>query len=79
MRRRKCVADTDPADSAAESLALAKKDAYQMPPIRKSPKPESGAAYAITQDYFDAAMQDAKERIALAGERLAKLLNENLH
>lgn len=73
------VADTDPADWAAESLAMAKQDAYEMPPIGKSPKPESGSSYAITQDYYNAAMQDAKDRIALAGARLAKLLNENLH
>jgi hypothetical protein len=72
------VSDTDPNDWATESLTMAKKDAYHAP-IGKGPKPTSGPSYAITQAYYDAAMQDAKVRIALAGARLAKLLNENLH
>ena len=72
------VSDTDPADWAAESLKLAKKDAYKMPPIGKSPKPASGSGYAISQAYYNRALKDAKNRIALAGARLAKLLNENL-
>jgi hypothetical protein len=71
------VADTDPLDWAAESLALAKTDAY-APPIGNSPKPAAGTAYLITSAYYNAAMSDAKSRIALAGARLAKLLNENL-
>jgi len=75
---QKDVSDTSPADWATESLALAKKDAYRMPPIGAGPKPETGSSYAITQDYYNTAMQDAKDRIALAGARLAKLLNENL-
>jgi S1/P1 Nuclease len=75
---KRSVTDANPADWGAESLVLAKKDAYKMPPIGAGPKPESGSSYAITQDYYDAAMQDAKDRIALAGARLAKLLNENL-
>ena len=45
----------------------------------KAQSPEVGAAYVITEAYYNAAMQDAKDRIALAGARLAKLLNENLH
>ena len=71
------VSDTDPNDWATESLTLAKKDAYRKP-IGKSPTPSSGSSYTITQAYYDSAMQDAKVRIALAGARLAKLLNENL-
>jgi hypothetical protein len=71
------VAITDPAKWAAESLALAKKDAYAAP-IGNSPKPAGGSAYLITMVYYDTAMQDAKNRIALAGARLAKLLDENL-
>jgi len=71
------VAVIDPAKWAAESLALAKKDSY-APPIGDSPKPASGSAYLITTAYYDQAMLDAKNRIALAGARLAKLLNEDL-
>ena len=71
------VSDTDPNDWASESLTLAKKDAYRKP-IGKGPTPPKGSSYAMTQAYYDTAMQDAKDRIALAGARLAKLLNENL-
>ena len=72
------VSDTCPADWATESLALAKKDAYHTP-IGKGPKPPGGSSYTITQAYYNTAILDAKDRIALAGARLAKLLNENLH
>jgi len=75
------VADTDPSDWAVESLTLAKADAY-APPIGKSPQPAKSAsgssAYLITVAYYNKAMQDAQDRVALAGARLAKLLNENL-
>jgi len=71
------VADTTPDDWAAESLKLAKKHAYASP-IKKSPSPSTGSGYKITQAYYDRALQDAKDRIALAGARLAKLLTEHL-
>ena len=71
------VADTDPSDWAMESFKIAKTDAYASP-IKKSPKPASGGSYLITQGYYDTALQDAQSRVALAGARLAKLLNENL-
>jgi hypothetical protein len=81
------VAYTDPADWAAESFLLAKKDAY-APPIGAGPQPDASkasakdpaqaTAYLITTAYYNTAMQDAKDRIALAGARLAKLLNDNL-
>jgi hypothetical protein len=71
------IADTDPSDWAKESFALAEMDAY-VSPIGKGPQPSSGSAYLITQPYYDRAMRDAQDRIALAGARLAKLLNENL-
>jgi S1/P1 Nuclease len=67
------VAKIDPAGWAQESFTLATKDAY-APPIGKT----ATSSHTITQAYFDTAMQDAKDRIALAGARLAKLLNENL-
>ncbi len=71
------VADTDASDWAVESFTMAKTDAYASP-IKKSPKPASGGSYLITQTYYGKALQDADSRIALAGARLAKLLNENL-
>ena len=57
---------------------MAKKDAYKQP-IGPGLKTDNGAGYMITQAYYDKALKDAKARIALAGARLAKLLNENLH
>ncbi len=69
--------DTNPARLGAESLALAKKDSYATP-IGKGPSPTTGSAYTMTQDYYNAALADAKDRIALAGARLTKLLNDNL-
>ena len=72
------VNDTDPDDWAKESLAMAKTDVYRSP-IGKGPTQANGSAYAMTPTYYTAALQDAKARIALAGARLAKLLNENLH
>jgi hypothetical protein len=75
------VAVTDADDWAAESLALAKSDAYHAP-IGKGLHPagsnSSSSGYLISTTYYDTAMQDAKVRVALAGARLAKLLNENL-
>ena len=73
------VADTDPAHWAAESFALAKKDAYRAP-IGSGPQPSGSnpGAYLISKAYYNRGMRDAKKRIALAGARLAKLLNENL-
>jgi hypothetical protein len=83
------ISDTDPNDWAAESLNLAQSDAYASP-IGKAPEPSAnnsprartgkGASdsYVITQAYYDQAMKDAQDRVALAGARLAKLLNDNL-
>jgi len=84
------VAKTDPSDWEAESLSMAKMDAYASP-IGDGPQPaashssrsrsgkaSSSSAYLITDAYYEKAMQDAKDRVALAGARLAKLLNENL-
>ena len=70
--------NTDPAMWATASFNLANSDAYASP-IGAGPKPANASAYMITQAYYDAAMRDAKIQIALAGARLAKLLNENLH
>lgn len=72
------VADIDPNDWASDSLDVAKKDAYAAP-IGEGLQPEDGTSgFLITQAYYTQAMTDAKDRIALAGARLAKLLNDNL-
>ena len=71
------VADTVPADWASESFKLAKTDVYKSP-IGKSPQPAGSSAYLISTTYYNHAMSDAKNRVSLAGARLAKLLNENL-
>jgi hypothetical protein len=72
------VSDTDPNDWVRESFNLAKKDVYHAP-IGKGPTRRDGSSYAMTQAYYKTALKDAKIRIALAGARLAKLLNDNLH
>lgn len=41
-------------------------------------KSTSTSSFLITQAYYDQAMKGAQDRVALAGARLAKLLNENL-
>ena len=74
------IAIIDPQKWADESLALAKTDVY-VSPIGSGPQPDpssASSAYLITTTYYDRAMRDAKYRVALAGARLAKLLNENL-
>jgi S1/P1 Nuclease len=54
-----------------ESFTLAKSDVYKSPPIGTTKDPST-----ITQAYKDNAERIAKERISLAGARLAKLLND---
>jgi hypothetical protein len=73
------IAIVDPNQWATESLGLAKKGAY-VTPIGKGPTASAGSntGNLITQTYYDSAMKDAKDRVALAGARLAKMLNENL-
>ena len=64
--------DLDPADWARESLALAKTDVYRLP---------IGAAtgpFTLTQTYRTQARIVARARIALAGARLAAVLNREL-
>jgi hypothetical protein len=72
------VADVDPNDWASDSMDVAKKDAYAAP-IGEGLQPEDGTSgFLITQAYYNHALADAQDRIALAGARLAKLLNDNL-
>ena len=72
------VTDIDPADWTAASFALAKKDVYRTPIGKSTMTPAPSKSYAMTTAYYNRAMKDAKSQIALAGARLAKLLNENL-
>lgn len=72
------VSQTDPTVWAQESFELAQHDAYLNPPIGKGPMPKRGSAYSIPQSYYDGSLNVAKARVALAGARLARLLNENL-
>jgi hypothetical protein len=57
-----------------ESFQIAKTDVYKSPPIVGEPTKENEST--ITQDYEDNARKIAQQRIALAGVRLANLLNE---
>jgi hypothetical protein len=65
--------DTSVDDWSAESFKLATADAYKNPPIANGAGP-----YTLTPAYKAKALQDADQRVALAGYRLAKLLNDNL-
>jgi S1/P1 Nuclease len=66
---------TDPAAWALESFNLAKSDAYRRP-IGPGNKTASGKPYMMTDAYYTTALADAKSQIALAGARLAKLLDD---
>ncbi len=60
---------------AKESFAMSQKDVY-LSPI--GPTLGSPTAFVITDAYFNTASADAKLRVALAGARLANLLNKAL-
>ena len=72
------VSETDPMAWAQTSFELAQNDVYTAP-IEAGTQPDGGTGhYVLTADYYQQAIADARDRIALAGARLAKLLNENL-
>jgi hypothetical protein len=78
LKDKEAVNDTDPKDWANESFGMAKSDAY-TDPIGSGLTPDDGTPkYVMTDAYYDRALKDAQARIALAGARLAKLLNDNL-
>jgi hypothetical protein len=56
-----------------ESFGAAKQTAYKKPPIGAGAGP-----FTLSQSYKTAARKLAEKRIALAGARLAKILNEDL-
>jgi len=62
----------DPVQWVQESFALARADVYQ-PPVRVGPGP-----YTLTSAYEARARRIAEARIALAGARLAAVLNRDL-
>jgi hypothetical protein len=62
------------ADWVQESLTLAESTAYKNPPVGTGTGP-----YTLTTAYHTAALKAAQQRIALAGTRLAILLNANLN
>ncbi|HEX4751193.1 MAG TPA: S1/P1 nuclease [Bryobacteraceae bacterium] len=78
LKNAEAVDDTDPSDWSKESFQMAQSDVY-VDPIGPGLAPTDGTAkYVMTDAYHDQALKDAQARIALAGARLAKLLNENL-
>ncbi len=79
------AADTDPGDWATESFSLAKQTAYRRPigagptpPVADPPSATAAGSYLITPAYYTAARRVTNKRIALAGARLAVLLNAAL-
>jgi hypothetical protein len=66
------------ASTAAPSSAKSKSTSSSTPGKTTTAKTTTSSSYLITQTYYNHALQDARDRVALAGARLAKLLNENL-
>jgi hypothetical protein len=60
-------------DWLTESFDLARSTAYKNPPIGFGPGP-----FTLSQAYRDAAREVANRRVALAGARLANILNNEL-
>ena len=67
------AAKSDARDWVAESFDAAKETAYEAPPIGPGDGP-----FQLTASYKTAAKKVAQERVALAGARLANLLNMEL-
>src|SRR5262249_2012806 len=65
--------DLDVSHWINESFEAAKQTSYKRPPIGAGAGP-----FTLTQTYQTAARKLAEKRIALAGARLAKILNEEL-
>jgi hypothetical protein len=69
------VNDANPATWAAESFEIAVQDGY-VSPIGPGNTDDQGHGFVITTSYYNTALLDAKKQIALAGVRLAKMLND---
>lgn len=68
------AAISDPAKWIAESFDLAKQVAYMDPPVGVGNGP-----FVLTAEYRAKVRDVAHQRVALAGARLANLLNDNLN
>lgn len=73
------AANLDPATWAAESYTLAKSDAYALNLQVVSTKKGDYLETKLTTQYRRHAKRDAEERVALAGQRLASLLQQILN
>ena len=69
------VNNTDPAKWEAKTFQAAIQDGY-VSPIGPGNTDKQGHAFVMTAGYYNKAFSDAKARIALAGARLAKMLND---
>jgi hypothetical protein len=69
------ITDTNPNNWSAKSFETAKSDGY-VSPIGPGNAASNGIGFAMTDDYYNHALSDAKSQIALAGARLAKMLND---
>lgn len=67
------ASDLDTAHWISESFALATRQVYKSPPIGAGSGP-----FTLTNKYKAKAKTLARERVALAGARLAKILNDEL-
>ena len=67
--------NTDPTQWADNSFAIASKDSY-VSPVGPGNADNQGHAFVMTTGYYSTALSDAKSQIALAGARLAKMLND---
>ena len=66
--------DSEPTNWAAKSFQLATQDAY-VTPIGRGNAAAGGVGFVMTKDYYTKALADAKAQVALAGGRLATMLN----
>jgi hypothetical protein len=69
------IADTNPNNWSAKSFDTAKSDGY-VSPIGDGNTASNGEGFAMTAAYYNQALSDAKSQIAIAGARLAKMLND---
>jgi S1/P1 nuclease len=66
---------SDPEKWSDRSFQLAKQDGY-VSPVGPGNKDKKGRPFAMTTGYYNTALVDGKAQIALAGARLAKMLND---
>jgi hypothetical protein len=69
------ITDTDPNNWSTKSFVTAKSDGY-VSPIGAGNTTSNGKAFTMTNAYYNQALLDTKSQIALAGARLAKMLND---